>query len=254
MAHEISQRSDIRELHSKSEKLGSVLDVQPSSNLLAWFTNTKNYKTWVAAEGGSLYYPISQQTMDGFGCLLIGALPASWKLYPPFFERKNSEVILAFADCRCVTTGGVGTVLRLLVSQTLASLYPDQHHWQGLLGELTVAERRLLGRDFKTATPSTLYNVLSLLLTGARTTIRPVANLKVLYVISNIHFLADDRTADLIVQLRAELERRQVHVLITGEPKLRLGKENWGASDFLRVDEDTEYQGMPSSPPLRLRS
>ncbi len=245
-ARETAQRQEVKAFRANTERLGSMFDIKPSSDVLAWFTNTKPYKNWVKSEGGCLYYPITSRTAEGSGQFLIGALPASWKRYTPFSSQGTSDFAVAFANCREIRQCGIDDVLRLLLSQTLSMYYPTEDLWHRTVADVSSRERYLLSRDISTSPAITLYSTLNFILKDSRAAVGDLTDLKLLYIISNVHCLESLDVEKELAQLRTQLQRMGIHVLITGEAVLRNNGQSWGANDYPRVDEDTEYRGMLS--------
>lgn len=251
-ALEQSGRPEIQALQKNSDILGTIFNITPSSDIVAWFTNTHGYLSWVSGGGGCLYYPISSSTTQGMGKYLVGAIPALWRRYPPGTSgsSNNPNVWTVFSGCENIANGGVADVVRLLVVQMLAKMCPTENDWNAIHQRVTLEERRLLATDLRKGSLASLFNFLGFLVAtkrGPGSEVKHAPSTRVLCIITNVQLLRAGFIERDMTQFRSEVERMGVYVLLTGKESLSMDNLSWGAKSFPRVDEETEYREFLSS-------
>ncbi|KAK4207355.1 hypothetical protein QBC37DRAFT_327482 [Rhypophila decipiens] len=243
-----ASRPDIRALEQSLRRLRSLFTITPSSDVLGWFTNTSAYQDWISL-GGCIYYPLTHATTIGFGRYLIGALPAVWEQDP---QALNSSIDkeppwTIYVRCESIPDAGVSDLVRSLVAQVIDRCFPTEHQWLSFHQQLSPRERQLLSRDLKSITLHTLFDILRLLPLGHGSAVlehsENSSNMRpFLVIITNVHFLRKGYIEEEMTQLRAQLDRVGLRVLLTGKETLDFNNSSWGASQFRRVDEATEYR------------
>lgn len=219
-----------------------MFNIAPTSEVLAWFTNTRNYRNWIESKGGCLYYPVTHRTSQGFGKTLLGALPASWTTFPP--PTFDGPVKVAYVDCSHAGSSTMNDVVRRLVCQVLIHFFPAECTWLRVISHVTSPERRLNAANLEEASLGQLLEILRFLVEstlGVNTTL--------LFIVNNIHNLNSNSPADELLQTRVVMERMGIFLFITGQLYLSRTNKDWGASTLANVDEETEYRGKDN--PLR---
>lgn len=214
-----------------------MFNIAPTSEVLAWFTNTNNYQSWIEARGGCLYYPVTHKTSQGFGETLLGALPASWMTFPP--PTFDGPVKVAYVDCSHAGSSTMKDIVRRLVCQVLIHFFPAKEAWLHVIAHVKSHKRRLMATTFEEANLAELLNILHLILQSAPGQV----DTPLLFIVNNIHDLNSNSAAEELLQIRAEMERLRIFLLITGQRCFSGTKRDWGASRLASIDEETEYSG-----------
>lgn len=230
------------QFHLHQAKMEQFIDVSPLSEMLAWFTNTKNYRNWVESDGGWLYYPVTPRTAQGRGKMLIGALPASWKKHPPLQIRQNGTLSISYFDCVSSQGYRVDDILRSLICQALVACFETSAILQECLSRASSEVRGLFEvfPGFENASWNQLYDLLHVIIIELRDSKKAMRNL---FIIKNIHNLNREQISNNFLRLRVALERLQVHTLVTGKRRTPRGDLDWGSDELATIDEDTEYEG-----------
>lgn len=214
-----------------------MFNIAPTSEVLAWFTNTKNYRNWIESRGGCLYYPVTRRPSQGFGEKLLGALPASWMTFPP--PTFDGPVKVAYVDCSHAGSSTMKDIVRRLVCQVLIHFFPAKEAWLHVTAHVKSHERRLMATIFEEASLAKLLNILHLILQET-----PVqVNTTLLFIVNNIHDLKSNLAAAELLQVRTQMESMGIFLFITGQRYLSRTNRDWGASTLASVDEETEYLG-----------
>ncbi|KAH0566004.1 hypothetical protein GP486_000595 [Trichoglossum hirsutum] len=199
--------------------------ISPSSEVLAWFTNTNNYRKWVESDGGWLYYPFTPRTNQGLGKIYL---------------TKNLD-----GEGESTATGnedGVNEILKSLICQGLVAFCESGEKLWHMLCKRSPEERRNFKKDFSEfeVIPSKrLYALLNFIMEHLGNDTEPC---KKFFVINRIDCLSQSDVLNALIRLRVDLERLSVCTLVTGMTRGLEGKLDWGADRLKRVDEDTEFQ------------
>lgn len=135
-----------------------MYNITPTSEGLAWFTNTKDYRNWVESKGGCLYYPVTLRTSQGSGQTLLGALPASWATFPP--PTFDGPVKMAYVDCSHAGSSAMNDIVRRLVCQVLIHFFPAKGTWLHVIAHARSQERRLMAANLEEASFGKLLGIL----------------------------------------------------------------------------------------------
>lgn len=225
---------------------------------LLWFTNTAPFRSWIESYSSSLYYPVTTRTFQGPGQSLVGMLAFWWQNARVSQDTMEEPLVLYFgcvpaaeATLASHVTGGplfedepdVVAVLRSLVSQYLVLVCKSSFTFKSShLGTNSKIRNKLSKylAELQTADYKRLIKLLTLLVSN----INPAsASLNILCILHRMDTLKQDDKVRELLLLRTDLERLNIHLLITGTIRGANRNFNWGADSLAKIDEDTEYQG-----------
>lgn len=216
-----------------ADRIGDVR-VSPMSTELAWFTNTKIYRSWAQSEGGCVLYRMQRPNAFYNAKNLARLLPMAWRSYPP--SSTSADVYVAYFDASLQKDCSCTDFLLSICYQLLVSTHQDVSAWQTTMSEAKPKEWRLIagisaaGRSVRSGP---LFDLINFLLQNAKQNPHHNQTTYFLCVLTNLHWNSHPKFVHELLKIKDSFARIGVHLLISGS--------YWRSSNILVIDEDTEY-------------